>query len=478
VSVLENGIFVDCNDATLKMLQIKSKDKIVGRTPWDISPEFQADGKPSEAKAKEMIDTCLEKGSNRFEWVHKRDNGTLFYGDIILTAAPDTDAVLVIWRDITEEVANRQKIKESEEKYRITLNSIGDAVITTDIDGNVQMMNPLAEKLTGWKRKDATGRPLEDVFAIVNAFSGETVESPVRKVLKTGNVVGLANHTVLVSKDGKEHQIADSGAPIKDDSGDILGVVLVFRDVTETYRLHEQLKQSEKMDAMGRMASGLAHDFNNMISGIVGAADLLTATMDPENEYLIYAEKIKEVAVKASELTKQLLNFARKSDGMKRTVEVHSLVDETVKMVSSSLGNKLKIDIDLNGKAEILADKSQIQNALINLIFNARDAMPEGGTISFRSKIIDVPDNVYNPLMLAPGSYLKLSIKDTGHGVDDNIKERIFEPFFTTKEGEKGTGLGLASVYRAVKNHDGEVELVSNVGKGSDFLIYLPLIDQ
>lgn len=478
VSVLENGIFIKCNEATLKMLQVTDKDGIIGKTPWDISPEYQMDGKLSVVKAKEMIDTCMKTGSSRFEWVHKRYNGSLFYADIVLTRAPETDAVFVIWRDITEEVRNRKRVWESEEKYRITLNSIGDAVITTDIDGKIHMMNSPAEKLTGWKREEALGTSLEEVFVIVNAFSRKTVESPVRKVLKTGNIVGLANHTVLISKNGSEHQIADSGAPIKNDQGDIQGVVLVFRDVTETYRLQEQLRQSEKMDAMGRMASGLAHDFNNMISGIVGAADLLTEMIEPENDNRIYAQRIKDVAVKASELTKQLLNFARKSDGMKKVVDIHELVNETVNLVSSSLGNKLKVSIDFSGNAEILGDKSQIQNALINLVFNARDAMPDGGTIFFSSKEIDVPDNVYNPLMLEPGSYVKLSIRDTGQGVDEAIRDKIFEPFFTTKKGDKGTGLGLASVYRAVKNHDGEVELISKVGEGSEFLIYLPLTDQ
>ncbi len=477
VSVLENGVFVDCNEATLKMLQVDSKDKIIGRTPWDISPEFQADGKRSVDKANEMINICLEKGSNRFEWVHERDNGTLFHGDIILTLAPETDAVLVIWRDITEEVKNRKKIRESEEKYRITLNSIGDAVITTDTEGKVRMMNGPAEKLTGWKREEAEGGRVEDVFKIMSASSGKTVESPVHKVLKSGNIAGLANHTVLVSKDGKEYQISDSGAPIKDDEGNILGVVLVFRDVTETYRLHEQLKQSEKMDAVGRLASGLAHDFNNMISGIIGASDLLTTILEPESDSYIYAERIKEVSHQASEMTKQLLRFARKSDGRKEDIDIHDLIRETLKMVVSSLNNKVKVNVELEGKAIVSTDRSQMQNAFINLILNARDAMPDGGMILFSSENIDIPENVYNPLMLAPGRYLKLSVKDTGHGVEEQIRDRIFEPFFTTKDDDKGTGLGLASVYRTVKNHGGEVELVSEVGKGSDFILYLPLRD-
>lgn len=477
VSVIENGIFIGCNEATLKMLQIHSKDKIIGRTPWDISPELQMDGCPSKEKAEKMLQECLEKGSSRFEWLHERDNGTLFHGDIILTLAPETDAILVLWRDISDEVENRRKVMESEEKYRITLNSIGDAVITTDVGGKVQMMNLPAEKLTGWQRDDAFDEPLENVFNIVNAFTRKPVKNPVYLVLKSGNVVGLANHTVLVSKNGEEYQIADSGAPIKDDAGNILGVVLVFRDVTRTYRLEEQLKQAEKMDAMGRMASGLAHDFNNLISGVVGAADLLTTTLEPQSEDRMYAEQIKKAGMRATDLTRKLMTFAKKSNGKKENVDVHDLVRETVELISSSLDKNMEVHLELDGKAIVSMDKGQVQNVLVNLIFNARDAMADGGVITFRSEKMDVPENFYNSLMLSPGRFLKLSVSDTGEGVDEKIRDKIFEPFFTTKKGDKGTGLGLASVQRAVKDHGGEIELVSKVGKGSDFIIYLPLID-
>jgi len=477
LSVIENGVFVECNEATLKMLQTNSKNSIVGKTPWDISPELQMDGSPSDVKAKKMLQICLEKGSNRFEWLHKRDNGTFFHAEIILTHAFETDAILVLWRDISDEVENRRKVFESEERYRITLNSIGDAVITTDINGKVQMMNYSAENLTGWKVEDAAGRPLKNVFNIINAFTRKPVESPVHLVLKSGGVVGLANHTVLVSKNGEEYQIADSGAPIKDDKGKIRGVVLVFRDVTRTYRLEEQLKQSEKMDAIGKMASGLAHDFNNMIGGIIGAADILVDMLDAEDESRFYAEKIKEIGIKSAEMTSQVLTFARKSHGKRNLVDIHGLVRETVDMIGASLGDNVKVDILLDGKASVVSDKGQLQNAFINLLFNARDAMPKGGTITFRSEKMEIPENVYNSLMLSPGSFLKLLVSDTGEGVDEKIRDKIFEPFFTTKKGDKGTGLGLASAQRAIKEHGGEIELISKVGKGSDFIIYLPLKD-
>jgi len=162
------------------------------------------------------------------------------------------------------------ELRESRENLRITLDSIGDGVIATDADGAVTRLNPVAETLTGWSLAEAAGRPLGEIFKIVNADTRRAIESPVSKVMKTGDVVGLANHTVLISKDGHERQIADSGAPIRSGSGEIIGVVLVFRDVTEQHLMEEQLRQSQKMDSIGQLAGGVAHDFNNMLAGIMG----------------------------------------------------------------------------------------------------------------------------------------------------------------------------------------------------------------
>jgi PAS domain S-box-containing protein len=167
------------------------------------------------------------------------------------------------------------ELKTSQENLKVTLNSIGDAVIATGVDGCVTMMNPIAEQLTGWKIEEAAGHPLPDVFKIVNAQSREEVENPVEKVLSSGEIVGLANHTVLISKNGSEYQIADSGAPIRSGSNEITGVVLVFRDVTREYEIDEQVRHSQKMEAIGQLAGGVAHDFNNMLGGIMGSAELL-----------------------------------------------------------------------------------------------------------------------------------------------------------------------------------------------------------
>ena len=602
VSILEDGIFIDFNKETLDMLNISDPEDFRGKTPWDISPEFQMDGVSSKIKAEDLIKKCLEKGSNRFEWHHLRPDGTSFYADVLLVKVPETqkEVVLVIWRDITESYEEKETLVETEKVYkavldnaptaimihkdmkwiyankavgeifgmdaggiigadifkyvapaqkekimenaakrakgekvpdrydisvvtehgeekhldvkispvlfqgekamlincvditervfakkeleereeylRTTLNSIGDAVIATDKDGKVTMMNPLAQTLTGWSCGDAEGKDLEEVFKIVNAYSREKVENPVSKVLKAGKIVGLANHTVLCSRSGKEYQIADSGAPIKNNEGEITGVVLVFRDVTEQYLLEEQLKQTQKMDAMGQLASGIAHDFNNMIGGLMGNAELLSDLAGKDPELSEYIDNIKNISVRAIDLTKKLLHFSRKSSKDHQLISMHSLIDDTLSIVKTGIGRGITVSKNYcDCDPVIKGDHSQLQNGLINLLFNARDAMSGKGEIVVETSIVDISEDTVNTLLLRQGKYAAISVVDKGCGIAPDMIEKIFEPFFTTREKSAGTGLGLVSVNKAAKDHSGTLAVESKVGEGSVFTLYLPL---
>jgi PAS domain S-box-containing protein len=337
------------------------------------------------------------------------------------------------------------------------------------------MMNPVAQMLTGWDISEAKGELLENVFKISNAFTGEIVENPVTKVLKHGEIVGLANHTVLKARNGDEYQIADSGAPIKDESGNIRGVVLVFRDVTEKYLVEEHLRQTQKMEAVGTLASGLAHDFNNMLAGIIGSAEIVADLVKGNDEAHQFAQRIRESAMKANDLTRQLLNFSRKS--RKEIIEINprDLILSTIDLVRSGIGSKIEIRTEnIFENVSIKGDYTALQNALINLMFNARDAMPSGGRMEISTSEYAVKEHVFDKMLLNPGSYLKISVHDTGHGIDGSIIEKIFNPYFTTKPKEKGTGLGLAMVLKTVTEHNGAVTVASEPGNGSTFEIYLP----
>jgi len=393
-----------------------------------------------------------------------------------------SDAIKKQINELNKEIYDRKEaehmLSKSEKNLRVTLDSIGDAVIATDTQGLITRMNPVAEELTGWCYKDAVGKPLDDVFIIVNALNDEKVESPVKKVLATGEIVGLANHTALIAKDGTKIQIADSGAPIQDDSGNVAGVVLVFRDVTEEYALQERLRQSEKMDAIGQLAGGVAHDFNNVLAGILGAAELLGNYTSKEEKALKLHKMIIESVDRAAGLTQKLLIFARKQTTVSTSIDVHKYIDEAVALLDSTIDKRIKIEVNLvASNSTVIGDPSQLQSAFLNLAINASHAMPTGGVISIKSSNVTL-DKVYcetSNFDIAPGPYIDIEIRDTGKGIDKQDLPRIFEPFFTTKEQGEGTGLGLAAVFGTVQEHCGVINVYSEIGKGTSFHIYFPL---
>jgi PAS domain S-box-containing protein len=367
------------------------------------------------------------------------------------------------------------QLRWNEENLRITLDSIGDGVIATDTGGRITRINPVAAALCGWSQAEAQGRDLAEVFRIINAGTRDSVPNPVDKVLTSGQIVGLANHTALISRDGREYQIADSAAPIRGQDGLIRGVVLVFRDVTHEYELEDRLRQREKMDAIGQLAGGIAHDFNNQLGGVLGYADMLVQRLD-DPTLKQYASGICTAATRAADLTQQLLAFGRKGKYLNVPTDLHKTIAEVVELLRRSIDKRIAIKQRLEANpATVLGDPTQLQNAILNLALNARDAMPQGGELIFATRITMFAEASLAE-ELAPGPHLQISVTDSGMGMSAETQRRLFEPFYTTKEVGKGTGLGLASVYGTVKNHHGAIRVYSELGKGSTFNIYLPLL--
>lgn len=382
--------------------------------------------------------------------------------------------------DVTEWKEAEAALRSNEENLRITLNSIGDAVIATDEQGQVRRMNPVAQTLTGWAEKEALGKPLPEIFQIVDAVTRKACANPVEQVLARGEIVGLAQHTLLIARDGTEYQVADSGAPIRSGDGGIVGVVLVFRDVTEQYRLENQLRQSEKLQAVGQLAGGVAHDFNNMLGGILGAAELLIKEVERESKAYRYADMISQAAGRAADLTEKLLDFSRKGKQLSTPVDIHAIIRETVSILERSIDKRIDLTCHLGAsKSTVIGDPSQLQNAILNLGINARDAMLDGGSLrlSTENRVLDQTycDSCAGEMW--PGDYIMISVSDTGVGIPATMLGNIFEPFFTTKEQGKGTGLGLAAVYGSVQDHKGDIKVYSEAGKGSVFHLYLPVED-
>ena len=623
-----------------------------------------------------------------------------------------------------------RKLKENREWFATTLNSIGDAVIATDPEGRVRFMNPVAEDLTGWNRDESLGRPLEEVFQIVNEHTRERVENPVAKVIATGNVIGLANHTVLIGRDGREFPIRDSGAPIRLENGGLLGVVLVFRDVTaeqraelalrkseakyrdlvesansiilrfgprgritffndfaqkffgfseeeiigrnilgnivpetdssgrdlkamvaemlqnpENFNFNEnenikrngervwiawrnrailnedgelveilsvgidisdrkraeedrirletainsaaesvmitddrgllqyvnpafenitgyaqdealgqnprilksgrhdpsfyeklwetisggavwkghfinknkqghifeedatispvkndagkiinyvgvkrdvtaeisrerQFRQAQKMEALGALAGGIAHDFNNILSSIIGFSEIALSKLASSTEVHSYLQEVLNAGMRARELVRQILTFSRQADQELQPVQVKLIAKEVLKMLRASLPATIEIRQDIRSDRTVLADPTQIHQILMNLCTNASHAMQEKGgilTVSLTDEELG-EEFAERHRDVAPGSFIRLKVSDTGHGMPSDILENIFDPFFTTKKREEGTGLGLSVVHGIVKGHGGFVTVSSKIGRGSTFEVYLPVI--
>ncbi len=372
--------------------------------------------------------------------------------------------------DVTDIRRMENALKEEKERLSVTLRSIGDGVIVTDNDGNIVLMNGVAEELTGWQQGEAVSRPLEDVFNIVNEVTRKRCENPAEKVLRLGRIIGLANHTILISRNGTERVLGDSGAPIRDDKGTIMGVVLVFRDVTNDQKMEAEMVKMQRLESIGVLAGGIAHDFNNYLTAIDGNIALVKIKMDPRNTTVL--ERLSDAenaSKKARALTKQLLVFSKGGEPIKKTIQVEMLLLDSLKIALAGSNVKYRLEVE-PGLWPIEADEGQIGQVINNIVINAKDAMPHGGAIDICVKNHGSTGDVSS---CDKGGYISISIKDNGVGIPANIMDKIFDPYFTTKQD--GRGLGLAIVHSIIMHHDGKMLVSSEQGKGTTFTILLPV---
>jgi PAS domain S-box-containing protein len=372
-------------------------------------------------------------------------------------------------QDITEQKKGQEKLRAERERLAVTLTSIGDGVITTDTRGRVVLINHVAEALTGWTQQDARGQDLADVFHIVNEYTRKPCINPVQRVLETGEIIELSNHTMLIGRDGCERIIADSGAPILDSAGEIIGVVLVFRDVTEKQRLLDHLQQTEKLDSLGVLAGGLAHDFNNLLGGIFGYLDLARTCSTQDELTAKYIDKALAAFNRAKDLTQQLLTFAKGGVPVRKTGDIASRVRESASFVLSGSNVACRFEIP-EGIWACDYDENQIGQVIDNLVINAQQSMPMGGTITVGLENVHLEDDEVGALR--EGNYVRLRVSDHGVGIPAEIVGKIFDPFFTTKQ--KGSGLGLATCYSILQKHDGHIHVESTPGQGSTFYLHIP----
>ena len=374
-------------------------------------------------------------------------------------------------RDVTERKRFEQEIAAEKESLAVTLRAIGDGVITCDVDGKVIMMNSEAEKLTGWTLQEAIGQPLKSVFDVTVDLAAQA------KAQKSGYrseaqsiLVTLPETVTLTSRDGIERVIEQVGSPIRE-KNEISGVVLVFRDITERQRSEAERRKAETLEQLGLLAGGIAHDFNNLLTAIIGNISLASLLLPPDDEMATRLDDAKNASMRARDLAQQLLTFARGGAPIKKAASITKLIQDTVSFSLRGSRNRSVFGFDDDvAPAEI--DAGQISQVIANLVVNADQAMPNGGTIyvSCDNFCYDVNDVLIPDL--APGDYVRVRIRDEGVGIPEKYLKRIFDPYFTTKP--KGNGLGLATAYSIIKNHNGLMTVESRVHLGSTFTIYLP----
>ena len=374
--------------------------------------------------------------------------------------------------NITPRKLSETALAEEKERLAVTLRSIGDGVITTDTQGRVALINKVAEALTGWTSKEASGRPLTEVFSIVNEITRQPCENPVEKVLDSGNIIALENHTALITKNGQEISIADSGAPIRDKESKIIGVVLVFRDITDQLRMEQELTKVKKLESIGVLAGGIAHDFNNILAAILGNIDLSLFDTDLTTKTQNLLKEAKKAAFRARDLTQQLLTFAKGGEPVKEAASLADVIKDSANFVLH--GDKVACHYIFPDNLWLVdIDKGQISQVVQNIIINARHAMPTGGIVEVSSENVTSPDTL-GIVLQKDGQYVKMIIKDSGVGIPANVIDKIFDPYFSTKQ--QGSGLGLAITHSIVSKHGGHITVKSTPGSGTTFTVYLPAL--
>jgi len=370
-----------------------------------------------------------------------------------------------ILRQINLRETYTRQMQEREEWFRVTLTSLGDAVIATDADGRVTFLNPIAERLTGIPESEARGQSIINVLPIFNETTMNPVENPIKKVLETGLTIGLANHTVLKQRDGNYIPIEDSAAPIRDDRNRVMGVVLVFRDATFERQSQEHLRKSEKLAAAARLSATVAHEINNPLEAIGNLIYIAVAIPGVPPEAIEHLRMAEQEVERISHITRQTLGFYRESKQPER-VELRSLVESVLRVHANKLKTKnIRLEQDLQDCPPVMGSPGELRQVLANLISNAADAVPVGGLIRVCIRCVEHSGE----------KMAEITVEDDGPGIPSEHHKKIFEPFFTTKK-DVGTGLGLWVVKEIVSRHGGgiEVEPQPTSRPGTVFRVSLP----
>ncbi|HLY62032.1 MAG TPA: PAS domain S-box protein [Terriglobia bacterium] len=445
-----------------------SREEFLAMTIKEISP-------PDEVPAVlERIAQSEGVGDRKEIRKHRKKDGSIIDVELIshpvLFSGKRTELVLA--NDVTE----RKRAEEELAKLRKAVETSGEVVFMTDRAGVFIFVNPEFTRLYGYTAEEivgkATPRILKSESGVAEDYTAFWKTILDKRVAKAG----FTNKT----KEGCLVDIEASANPILDEQGNIKGFLAIQRNITERRQLELQLRQAQKMEAVGRLAGGVAHDFNNLLTIINGYSEMLLDSASPGDAARGSLEQIKKAGERAAALTRQLLAFGRRQVLSPQVLDLNHVVADINKMLRRLIGEDIEL-VSSHGAelGRVKADAGQIEQVIMNLVVNARDAMPEGGQLTIETSNVDLDESyAERQNQMAPGSYVTLAVSDTGSGMDQETQAQIFEPFFTTKEKGKGTGLGLATVYGIVKQSGGFIWVHSEIGQGTTFKIYLPRVKE
>jgi PAS domain S-box-containing protein len=456
-------VLAGANPAADRIVGIDHRD-LIGKAPEDASPALATTGFPD--RLRQLARSREAQVTGELDYQDGRFEGTFEYSAFQI--APGE--VAVMFTEVGARKRAAAALRASEEKYRLLVENQTDLVVKVDLEGRFLFVSPSYCRLFGKSEAELLGRTF---MPLVHEDDRESTSRAMEALFRPPYAAEMEQRALTVNG---WRRLAWADTAVLDADGRVVAAVGVGRDVTEMREVQERLRHAEKLEAIGRLAGGVAHDFNNQLTGILGNAEFLLSGAGDDPDLRSAIEGIRDAALRSAHLTRQLLAFARKGPSPATVIDVHRTIDEVVALLGRSVDKRISIERALHApRAVVRGDATRLHAALVNLALNACDAMPAGGTLRLETRAVHVrTGDAAAPPDAAPGPHVEIRVRDTGVGLTPEARAHLFEPFFTTKPPGKGSGLGLAEVYGTVKGHGGAISFESAPGGGTCVAVWLP----